>query len=185
MIKTYNKHNFHSHTFCIWNEVSVEEIKGLKISYTSQSGSRYIFTEVALYRISNHWGRVANCHWRLVPLFEFKNQNTTVAFAKWTDFYSNDDLSKLFYIQVDFENKEVNFYHKESLDNNYNVILRNAKDTAKIIRKVKEVMTETDWAKYLDYKDIEELRKEIVTDMIQSSKTFIEIKMEYSKRLRF
>ena len=46
-------------------------------------------------------------------------------------------------------------------------------------------MTETDWAKYLDYKDIEELRKEIVTDMIQSSKTFIEIKMEYSKRLRF
>ena len=134
------------------------------------------------YRISNHWGSVANCHWRLIPLSEFKNQNTTVAFAKWKDFYSNDDLSKLFYIQVDFETLEVNFYHKESLEKESDVILRNAKDTAKIIRKVKEIITETDWAKYLEYEDIEKLRKEIILAMIQTTKSFIEIKMDYNKQ---
>jgi len=184
LIKSYNKHNFHSHTFCIWNEVTLEEIKGLKISYTSQSGSKYIFKNDGLYRISNHWGRVANCHWRLIPLSEFKNQNTTVAFAKWTDFYSNDDLSKLFYIQVDFETHEINFYHKESLEKESlekesDVILRNAKDTAKIIRKVKEIISETDWAKYLKYDNIEKLRKEIILAMIQTTKSFVEIKRKY------
>jgi len=157
----------------------LEEIKGLKISYTSQSGSQYIFKDEGLYRISNHWGRVANCHWRLIPLSEFKNQNTTVAFAKWTDFYSNDDLSKLFYIQVDFETAEVNFYHKESLEKESDVILRNAKETSKIIRTVKEIFTENAWAKYLKYQDIETLRNEVVNELVNTNKSFLEIKKKY------
>ena len=179
MAKNYTKINFHSHTFCIWNEVPFDEIKDLKINYTSQSGSRYIFTPEGLYRISNHWGRVANCHWRLIPLAEFKNQNNTVAFAKWDDFYANDDTSKLFYIKVNTITQEVNFYHKQTLENNEKVILRNAKETAKIIRTIKEILSDNSWAKYLEYEDIDVLLNEIIIELVNTEKSFLEIKKKY------
>lgn len=155
------------------------EIKDLRISYTSQSGSQYIFTTEGLYRISNHWGRVANCHWRLIPLAEFKNQNITVAFANWTDFYSNDDTSKLFFVKVNWETNEVNFYHKLTAENNDKVVLRNAKETAKTIRIIKEVLTQEDWAKYLKYEDFEMLRKQIIEELVNTNKSFLEIKKTY------
>ena len=177
--KIYSKHNFHKHTFCIWKEVLFGEISDLKISYKSQSGSQYIFTSDGLYRISNHWGRVANCHWRLIPLEQFKSQHNIVGHANWTDFYSNDDTSKLFFIEVNFEKQEANFYHKLSLDNQQNIVLRNAKDTAKTIRTIKEVLTESDWAKYLKYENIETLRKEVVNELVNSEKSFLLIKKQY------
>lgn len=155
------------------------EISALKISYKSQSGSEYIFTAEGLYRISNHWGRVANCHWRLIPLAQFKNQNTIVGFANWNDFYSNDHTSKLFFIKVNFETGLGNFYHKLSLENQEKVILRNAKETAKTIQTIKKVLTETDWAKYLQYEDLRVLRKEIVDELVNSENSFLEIKKQY------
>nr|WP_294776292.1 hypothetical protein [uncultured Flavobacterium sp.] len=176
LIKKYSKLNFHSHTFCIWKEVPFREIATLKISYTSQSGSQYIFTTEGLYRISNHWGRVANCHWRLIPMSEFKNQNTTVAFAHWTDFYSNDDTSRLFFIKVNWDNQEVNFYHKNSAEAHEKVVFRNAKETAKTIRTIKEILTREDWAKYLKYEDLDALRKEIIYELVNTSKSFLEVK---------
>lgn len=178
--KTYTKLNFHKHTFCIWKEVAFTEISDLKISYISQSGSQYIFTAEGLYRISNHWGRVANCHWRLIPLAQFKSQHTIVGFAKWVDFYSNDDTSKLFFIKVDTETREVNFYHKESSSNDQaKVVLRNAKETAKTIKIIKQVLTESDWAKHLKYADLEVLRKEVVSELSNSDRSFLEIKKQY------
>jgi len=177
--RTYSKHNFHKHTFCIWKEVLFDEISNLKINYTSQSGSRYIFTSDGLYRISNHWGRVSNCHWRLIPLNNFKSQNTIVGYANWSDFYSNDDTSKLFYIKIDEKTKDINFYHMQSSDNEIKMVLRNAKDTAKTIRIIKEVMNESDWAKYLKYDDIEILRKEVVNELVNTIKSFLEIKKKY------
>ena len=155
------------------------EISDLKISYVSQSGSQYIFTDKGLYRISNHWGRVANCHWRLIPLAQFKSQHNIVAFANWADFYSNDDTSKLFFIKIDFETQEVNFYHKESLESDEKVILRNARETAKTIRTIKQVLAETDWAKHLEFDDFEILKKDIITELIASEKSFLEIKKRY------
>jgi hypothetical protein len=181
--KTYTKLNFHKHTFCIWKEIPFTEISDLKISYISQSGSRYIFTDKGLYRVSNHWGRVANCHWRLIPLADFKSQHTIVGYANWADFYSNDDTSKLFFIKMDFDSgipgQEVNFYHKQSIENQKEVILRNAKETAKTIRAIKQVLTETDWSKHLKYQDLEVLRKEVIGELIASEKSFLEIKKRY------
>lgn len=177
--KIYTKLNFHKHTFCIWKEVVFSEISDKKISYISQSGSRYIFTDKGLYRISNHWGRVANCHWRLIPLDNFKSQHTIVGYASWPDFYSNDDTSKLFFIKMDFETNEVNFYHKQTLENHKEIILRNAKETAKTIRTIKEVLSETHWAKHLNYTDLEVLRKEIIDELINSNKSFLNIKKNY------
>ncbi|MES2410012.1 MAG: hypothetical protein V4535_01070 [Bacteroidota bacterium] len=177
--KTYTKLSFHSHTFCIWKEIPFVEIRDLKINYKSQSGSEYIFTPEGLYRISNHWGRVANCHWRLIPLAQFKSQNTIVGFANWTDFHSNDDTSKLFFIKVNFETNEVNFYHKLSLEDQEKIVLRNAKETAKTIQTIKQVLTEINWAKYLQYDDLEVLRKNVVSELVNSEKSFLEIKKQY------
>lgn len=155
------------------------EISDLKISYISQSGSQYIFTDKGLYRISNHWGRVANCHWRLIPLAEFKNQHNIVAYANWTDFYSNDDTSRLFFIKLDSETQEVNFFHKLSLKNEEAIVLRNAKETAKTIRTIKQVQTETDWARHLNFDDLGELRTQIISELIDSDKSFLEIKKNH------
>lgn len=177
--KIYTRLNFHKHTFCIWKEVLFSEISERKISYVSQSGSRYIFTDEGLYRISNHWGRVANCHWRLIPLADFKSQHTIVGYANWADFYSNDDTSKLFFIRLDAETNEVNFYHKQSLGNQGEITLRNAKETAKTIRTIKQVLNETDWAKHLKYDDLNQLRKEIIAELIGSGKSFLDIKKNY------
>ena len=155
------------------------EINNVIISYKSKSGSQYIFSSDGLYRISNHWGRVANCHWRLIPLDKFKSQKTIVGFANWTDFYSNNDNSKLFFIKVDFETNEVNFYHKLSLENQEKVVLRNAKETAKTIQTIKMVLNEKDWAKYLKYDDLDILRKEILNELVNSENSFLVIKKKY------
>ena len=155
------------------------EINNVKISYKSKSGSQYIFSSDGLYRISNHWGRVANCHWRLIPLDKFKTQKTIVGFANWTDFYSNNDNSKLFFIKVDFETNEANFYHKLSLENQEKVVLRNAKETAKTIQTIKMVLNEKDWAKHLKYQDLDILRKEILNELVNSANSFLVIKKKY------
>ena len=115
----------------------------------------------------------------MIPLAQFKNQNITVAFANWTDFYSNDDTSKLFFIKVDFKTNEVNFYHKLSLEDQEKVILRNAKETAKTIQTIKQVLTEINWAKYLQFEDLNVLRKEVIEELVNSEKTFLEIKKQY------
>ncbi len=177
--KIYKKHNFHKHTFCIWKEVPLVQISDLKISYVSQSGSKYIFTTEGLYRVSNHWGRVANCHWRLIPLSEFKSQNTIVGYANWSDFYANDDTSKLFFIKMDYATQEVNFYHKQSLENQDGIVLRNAKETAKVIGTIKQVLSETVWAKHLNFDDIKVLRNEVISELVNSEKSFLEIKKHY------
>ncbi|HNP31722.1 MAG TPA: hypothetical protein PKN96_00360 [Flavobacterium sp.] len=177
--KKYTKFNFHSYTFCIWREVLFSEINTLKISYKSQSGSQYFFTDEGLYRVSNHWGRVANCHWRLIPLANFKSQSTIVGFANWTDFYSNDDTSKLFFIKVNFETREVNFYHKLSLEGEEKVVLKNAKETSKSIQTIKQVLNQSDWAKYLKYDNLDILRKKVIEELVTSDKSFLEIKKQY------
>lgn len=178
-LKTYNKLNFHKYTFCLWREVSFAEIEKLPLSHKSKSGSGYVFTEVGVYRISNHWGRAANCRWRLIADENFKSQQTKVGFANWTDFYPNNETSKLFFIKVNFDTIEVNFYHKFSPDYEPKYVLRNASETAKTIKIIKKILTETAWSKYLQFDDLEVLRKEIIEELITTEKSFLEVKKEY------
>lgn len=182
-MKTYTKLNFHKHTFCLWREVSFAEIENLPLNHKSKSGSGYIFTEVGVYRISNHWGRAANCRWRLIANENFKSQQTKVGFANWIDFYPNDEISKLFFVKVDFSpetsGKDVNFYHKLSPEYEEKYVLRNASETAKTIKVIKEILTETAWSKHLQFDDLEVLRKEIVEQLITTEKSFLEVKKFY------
>ncbi|WP_339837801.1 hypothetical protein [uncultured Flavobacterium sp.] len=191
-VKAYNKHNFHKHTFCVFKEVSLQEITQLQPNYSSKSGSSYYFTEEGLYRVSNHWGRAANCRWKL-DSSEVRSANSNlveknlnkvqikVGYAKWTDFYPNNEQENLFYIQVDFEHKTVDFQHKNNPNYDGISCCRNASETAKRIKICKEVLLENNWFKYLTYIDLEELRHEIINELLTTNNSFIEIKRNYIK----
>lgn len=178
-MKTYNQNNFHKHTFCLWTEVSVADFELQQPQFKSKSGSEYYFTDEGVYRTSNHWGRAANCRWRLVTLGNYKSQHTKVGFAKWTDFYPNDETAKLFFIQVDFEQKSVEFYHKDMPLYDGKAILRNATQTAKTIKSIKQVLNEEDWAKYLVYEDLEELKRDVVKQLVNLDLEFGSIRKKY------
>jgi len=175
-LKKYNKTNFHKHTFCEFIEVDVATIPNIEWHYKSKSGSGYCFTDEGVYRISNHWGRAANCRWRLISEIKNPNQKERIGYAKWTDFYPNNETENFFYAEVNFDTSEVNFQHKNNPKYNGKAVLRNASETAKVIRQIKEILDSDTWAKYFDFDDLEQLRREIIRKLIQTSTSFAEIK---------
>lgn len=181
--KQYHKNNFHKHTFCVFKEVEFETIKDLAPNYSSKSGSRYYFVEEGLYRVSNHWGRAANCRWKLdssaMKTTTSKSNRFKIGYANWTDFYPNNEQENLFYIQVDFETKTVDFLHKDNPKYDGKSVCRNASETAKRIKICKEVLLEENWYKYLAYNSINELINEIINELITTNNSFIEIKRKY------
>jgi len=182
----YNKFNFHKYTFCEFREVNADSLNELKIAYTSKSGSSYYFTEEGVYRVSNHWGRAANCRWRLITRtssnsnssLKVNNFQSRVGYANWTDFYPNNETERLFYIEVDWKMKSVIFQHKNN-PNLDNEVLRNAVETAKRIKQIKEILETDSWTKYLEIDDLEVTRKDICNQLITTNKTLNEIKQQY------
>ena len=182
--KTYNKTNFHNHTFCIFQEVSLDEIQELYLNYKSKSGSCYYFTTIGVYRLSNHWGRAANCKWRLVKSnvnsnVKSNNKKTKLGFAHWSDFYPDNDYEKLYFIDVDYDTKTVQFYHKQSQEFSLGKVLRTASETTKLIKQIRTLFDETAWVKYLKSENIEVFRKEIIEELVNTNKTFQEVRKEY------
>ena len=176
----YSKYNFYKNTFCEFQEVNVEQIAKLEIHYKSRSGSGYIFSDEGVYRISNHWGRAANCRWRLISCSNAKINNciAKIGYAKWTDFYENNETDKLFFIQVDYETKEVIFQHKNSATFNSKAIVRNASETAKIIRQIHDVFNPQGWTNYLSTANVQAIRNEVVKRLIQTNIPLHKIKTE-------
>ncbi len=183
-LKKYNKTNFHKHTFCEFTEVDSDLIPNIDWHYKSKSGSGYCFTEEGVYRISNHWGRAANCRWRLISNLransssKINNSQHRIGYAKWTDFYTNNETENLFYVQVNFDTKEATFQHKNNPNYDGKAVLRNASETAKVIRQIKEILETDTWAKYLDFDHLEELRKEIILKLINTSMTLQTLKKD-------
>ncbi len=181
-LKTYNKTNFHKHTFCIFKEVDYEEIEKLKCNYQSKSGSSYYFTNEGVYRYSNHWGRAANCKWKLEGSSKSHVSNpnrTKLGYAKWSDFYPDNDFEKLYFIDVDFEKKVVNFCHKQSENYRNDKVLRTSVETTKLIRQIRTLLEETAWTKHLNVENIENVRREIIEQLIISNQSFQEIRQNY------
>ena len=164
----------------MFKEVTNDAIKDLQPNYSSKSRSSYYFTEEGLYRVSNHWGRAANCRWKLdssaMKSTSSKDNRFKVGYAKWTDFYPNNEKENLFYIQVDFETKTVDFLHKGNPDYDGKSVCRNASETAKRIKICKEVLLEDKWCKYIQYDNLEELQIKIIRDLLITNKSFVEIK---------
>jgi len=176
--KTYNRTNFHNYTFCVFQEVGLEAMQGLSLNYKSKSGSCYYFTKTGVYRLSNHWGRAANCKWRLVNN-NLNTDRTKLGYANWNDFYSDNDYEKLYFVKVDYDNQTVHFYHKQSQEYTSEKVLRTATETTKLIKQIRTLLDETAWTKYLKDENIEVLRKEIIEELINTNKSFQEIRKEY------
>ena len=171
----YNRTNFHKYTFCLFQQVESAVVVDLKLSYKSASGSAYYYTELGVYRKSNHWGRAANCRWRLITNSDYKNQTEIVGFAHWTDFYSNNDTEKLFFIEMDTAKSEVYFNHKDHPDYHHQ-LLRNASDTAKRIKEIKIILQSTTWAKHLVFDDFEEIKSKMLTELTNTNESFVNLK---------
>ena len=101
--------------FCIFNEIQVPEIEQRKFDYESKSGSCYYFTKRGMYRLSNHWGRLANSKWRLIPLSIETDKKFKWGFAPWTSFYPDNAVDELYFIQPDYLNNSVNYQHKNKM----------------------------------------------------------------------
>ncbi len=170
-MKTYNQTNFFKHTFCEFQQVDTFEFPE-NTNYKSKSESEYFYTDEGVYRKSNHWGRVANCRWKLISNDNYKNQNIVIAFAKWVDFYPINSSEKIFFIEVDFENKTAKLQPKKENSTKY---LHTFSEGQQKIKQIKHLLNDDKWAKYFDA-EIEELRFKIIEEFINSDKTLQNIK---------
>lgn len=175
-MKKYDRFNFFKHTYCEFIEVSEDVFKDNAADYKSKSDSLYHYTKEGVYRYSDHWGRVANCRWRLITNNKYKNQENHLGFAKWTDFYPLNDLDQQFYIDVNYLESKVNFYYEKNLIES-NRTLFTAIDAQKRIKHIRNILIEDKWAKYYDY-DIDFLRKSIIDKLINTKESLQKIKME-------
>ena len=176
--KIYNRNNFHKHTFCVFREVPFSEIQHLKPDYTSKSGSSYYFMPTGVYRKSNHWGRAANCKWRLQPLENNHKERTKIGFALWNEFHPDNDTEKLYFIEVNFENDAVVFSHKASADPTSTSVLRTASETTKRIKQIRNLLKDISWTAYFPQYDSETLKQKVIVALIHSDKTLQQIKSE-------
>lgn len=180
--KTYNRFNFHRHTFCVFTEVPIESIDSKKVDYKSKSGSSYYFTEQGVFRLSNHWGRAANCKWRLQST-GINNSRTKLGYADWTAFHPDNDTEQLYYVTVDFEHQAANYQHKCSADYQENFVLRTASETTKVIKSIRDLLSNDSWAKHFQFEDITDLRKNIIEKLITTNQSLLEIKRQLPSKL--
>jgi hypothetical protein len=176
-------------TFCIFNEVALSEIDGLQVSYKSDAGSTYFYSEKGMFRLSNHWGRLANSKWRLITssvrlLGSGANEEVTdskfkLGFATWDSFYPDNNDEKLYFLEYDSKTNTINYQHKKSNTFDGKPILRTTFGTAKRIKQARNILTLTAWAKYYET-DIDVLRTEIIHELIFTEKTLDEIKRNLS-----
>ncbi|MEO6177444.1 MAG: hypothetical protein ABIP27_19990 [Flavobacterium circumlabens] len=178
MQKNFRPHpNSFKNTFCVFNEVSPDAVTGLKIQFESKAGSTYYYTEKGMYRVSNHWGRLANSKWRLVAMEPETPSKTKIGFAAWNEFYPDNATDKLYYIQADFEKNTVNYQHRNNPDYDKKAVLRTGFETTKRIKQIRNLQQLTSWAKHFE-EDIDILREKIITELIFTEKTLDEIKRE-------
>ncbi|MFH6998586.1 hypothetical protein ACHRVZ_11690 [Flavobacterium sp. FlaQc-57] len=179
MQKNFKPHpNSFKNTFCVFHEVLSNEIEGLKKQFESKAGSTYYYTEAGMYRVSNHWGRLANSKWRLIAMEPETPSKTKIGFAAWNVFYPDNAEEKLYYIEANFDKNTVTYQHKKNPDFDHIAVLRTSFETTKRIKQIRNLQQLTSWAKHFDYDDIDDLRKQIINELIYTEKTLDEIKRE-------
>jgi len=165
-------------TFCVFNEVFLDKIEGLQVQYDSASGSKYYYTKEGMFRLSNHWGRLANSKWRLEPMEPETDSKYKLGFASWEEFYPDNAEEEIYYLQASYNKNTVNYQHKNNPDYDKKAILRTSFETTKKIKQIRNLFNLTSWAKYFEYDDLDDLRKEIINQLIYTNKTLEEIKRE-------
>ncbi|UAM98550.1 hypothetical protein K8354_01605 [Polaribacter litorisediminis] len=173
-MKTYNQNNFFKHTFCEFQQADHFTFPE-NPHYKSKSESSYFYTDEGVYRKSNHWGRVANCRWKIIANEHYKNQQIVIGFAKWTHFYPMNSSEKIFYIDVDFKSKTAKLQPKI---NNPSQYLFTFSEAQKRTQQIQHLFKDDKWAKHYDL-EITELRFQIISDFIKFNKTLQEIKRNF------
>ncbi len=167
--KKYHKNNYYRNTYAVFKEVNPNDLPFSIWQYTSKSGSSYYYTTNGVYRLSNHWGRAAKCRWVLQcgeKIYVSKGR-TRIGFALWSDFFENSESTKSYFVKIDYNAKIVSYEHK-SRDVHQNSVYRTAKETQKVIQKVKRILTSNTWSKYYEYDNLEDLRRELIEALIYS-----------------
>ncbi len=162
-------------TFCIFNEMDAKIIENLVPNYESEAGSQYFFTKDGMYRLSNHWGRLANSKWRLIPLTPDSKSKFKLGFARWECFYPDNNNESLYYIEANFEDKTVTYKHIQDPDFNRKAVVRTTAETTKRIKQIRNLFELTNWAKHFEG-NIDNLRFQIINQLISTNKTLEEIK---------
>lgn len=175
--KYFPKINSLKKTFCVFEEVNSQTIENLKPDFKSESGSIYFYSNEGMYRLSNHWGRLANSKWRLIDK-NLSKEKFKVGFAKWENFYPDNDFEKLYYLDWDKELGDVFYQHKNSPDYNDKAILRTSKETQKRLKNARNILQLSNWAKYFET-EINVLREKIIGDLINTELSLDEIKRKY------
>jgi hypothetical protein len=163
-------------TFCVFQEMPLSSLESLTMQYASKSGSSYYYTEMGMYRVSNHWGRLANSKWRLEALEPESDSKTKLGFAPWTQFYPDNAIEELYYLEMNYQKNIVNYQHKNNPNYNGKAVLRTSFETTKKIKQIRNLLTLTSWAKYYEYDDLDFLRKKIIEELVFTTKTLEEIK---------
>ncbi|WP_405562330.1 hypothetical protein [Polaribacter sp. Asnod6-C07] len=173
-MKTFNKNNFFKYTFCEFQQVNDFDFPE-NTNYKSKSESQYFYTKEGVYRKSNHWGRVANCRWKLIANDNYKNQNIVIGFAKWANFYPINSSEKLFFISVDFKEKTAKIKSEKEIKEH---ILFTYSEAQKRIKQINHLFKDDKWATYFKL-PIKDLRFKIISEFISSDKTLQEIKRSF------
>ncbi|MBL4747062.1 MAG: hypothetical protein JKY08_11965 [Flavobacteriaceae bacterium] len=178
-MKRITKYNFFKHTYCVFKGADLNIISAKTPNYTSKSGSSYFYTNQGVYRLSNHWGRAANCRWRIENSKEQASGAAKLGYADWTSFYADTSDASLYFIAVDFDINTATYHHVKSIENSQESLVKTAGYTLKRMREIKEILEKDAWLKYIDVSDEQALREKIVLALIRTETSLREIKLAY------
>lgn len=174
ILKTYNQTNFFKHTFCEFKLIDNFEFPE-NTNYKSKSESAYFYTDKGVYRKSNHWGRVANCRWKITANENYKNQQIVIGFANWSDFCPINSSEKLFFIAINFDKKTAKIQQDTKNSTNHLFTFSEAQNR---IKQSTHLLNEDKWINYFEG-NIKDIKIKIISDFINSNRTLQEIKMTY------
>ncbi|MBA6156496.1 hypothetical protein H3Z83_08225 [Tenacibaculum sp. S7007] len=172
----YYKFNFFKYTYCEFESKKIDFFEGKSAHYQSKSGSLYFYADDGVYRYSNHWGRVANCRWKIKGVENYKSQNYYVGFAKWIDFYPLNDFDKVFYLEVDFNKQQARIKRIGSVANT-DKFLMTSEFVHQRLKQIQTLFKEYKWAKYFD-DDIDVVRKKLILGLVTSNKAIQQLKQQ-------
>ncbi|SEB03586.1 hypothetical protein SAMN05443667_11640 [Flavobacterium gillisiae] len=107
------------------------------------------------------------------------DSKTKLGFAPWPQFYPDNAVEELYYLEMNYGKNTVNYQHKNNPEYDGKAILRTSFETTKKIKQIRNLLNLTSWAKYYEYDDLDVLRKEIIDELIFTTKTLEEIKREF------
>lgn len=171
----FHSKNFFKNTYCEFKQVdfnfsTVEKFK-------SKSGSTYHYTEKGVYRYSNHWGRVANCRWKLLKTKNYKNQQWCVGYANWLDFFDLQSTEKYFFIEVKIIPEEICVKVENDIENSTKFLF-SIQQALERKKEIQQIFINKKWLKYLD-EDAEKVQEKVICQLINSTTSLQEIKNNF------